>query len=514
MRPRAGGREARPAAAAGRAPRLGEWPAGAPRPGAAGNPQSGGPQSAPGDDGAPAGSGAASSARPRPGVGRPHPAPVAGWSPWTELDLGLGAAPGACGANMWQGVTPAAAPKRHASAARDARIRWSARDRRPGLARGLAVGRRARTRAAGCLAAGAPPVAVGRREAPEGAQSHLDVPMAQADPARVGVPLQVRRRPAPARPTTRRRGLGEAPAAPRARWPRPPPWRPPSTGCGARVQVQKGTRPDDALVVDPPPGLHATARARILTDRRNSGGRPGAPGPLGSSDPTSSAAPWAPGEMKEGGCLPDRAGHPRPGLPREDRRAADVGRQAQAYLYTVAQGHDHPAIRDAAHRPLTMSCPAEAGPRPPRARRGRAPPKAPERTGKRSLVTLARRPPGAMFGGGNRATSPLEPAEYYPLAVGNSWTYSPTRSATTANPPSPSSQDFGIGPVDVHKSCFGRTPTAPGRSATSSASRWSGEDRTSVVSVMVSTPRSSTLTSRSLHWRGLDHCLTVETTNR
>ncbi|HEY8209810.1 MAG TPA: hypothetical protein VIG99_20120 [Myxococcaceae bacterium] len=125
----------------------------------------------------------------------------------------------------------------------------------------------------------------------------------------------------------------------------------------------------------------------------------------------------------------------------------------------------------------------------------------------------------AMFGGkpgGN--WKPLEPAEYYPLAVGNSWTYS----ANMLGDHSESTvtivkQDFGWF-VDDHKSRFKvdayglrdekryliRAPLEVGKAWTSVVSVQSVEH-----AKIVDTDESVTVLAGVF-----DHCLTVETSNR
>jgi hypothetical protein len=126
----------------------------------------------------------------------------------------------------------------------------------------------------------------------------------------------------------------------------------------------------------------------------------------------------------------------------------------------------------------------------------------------------------AMFGGGKPASEwkPLEPAAYYPLAVGNSWTYSANvlgnHSETTV---SIVKQDFGWF-VDDHKGRFKvdayglrdekryliRSPLAEGKTWTSVVSVQSVEH-----AKILSTDESVTVLAGVF-----DHCLTVETTNR
>lgn len=126
----------------------------------------------------------------------------------------------------------------------------------------------------------------------------------------------------------------------------------------------------------------------------------------------------------------------------------------------------------------------------------------------------------AMFGGGKPGSDwkPLEPAAYYPMAVGNSWTYSANvlgnHSETTI---AIVKQDFGWF-VDDHKGRFKvdayglrdekryliRTPLAEGKTWTSVVSVQSVEH-----AKIVGTDDSVTVLAGVF-----DHCLTVETTNR
>jgi hypothetical protein len=124
----------------------------------------------------------------------------------------------------------------------------------------------------------------------------------------------------------------------------------------------------------------------------------------------------------------------------------------------------------------------------------------------------------AMFGNAKPSWKPLEPAEYYPLAVGNSWKYS-------ANMLGDHSEDtititrseFGWF-VDDHKSrltvdAYGlrddkryliRTPLEVGKGWTSQVSVQSVER-----AKIVDTDEAVTVLAGAF-----DHCLTVETTNR
>jgi hypothetical protein len=126
----------------------------------------------------------------------------------------------------------------------------------------------------------------------------------------------------------------------------------------------------------------------------------------------------------------------------------------------------------------------------------------------------------AMFGGGKPTSNwkPLEPAAYYPLAVGNAWTYSANVLGNHSEETiTIVKQDFGWF-VDDHKSrlkvdAYGlrdekryliREPLAAGKSWTSIVSVQSVEH-----AQIVGVDDSITVLAGVF-----DHCLTVETTNR
>lgn len=126
----------------------------------------------------------------------------------------------------------------------------------------------------------------------------------------------------------------------------------------------------------------------------------------------------------------------------------------------------------------------------------------------------------AMFGGGKPASDwkPLEPAAYYPLAVGNSWTYSANVLGNHSEDTiTVVKNDFGWF-VDDHKSrlkvdAYGlrderryliREPLAVGKAWTSVVSVQSVEH-----AKIVGVDDSVTVLAGVF-----DHCLTVETSNR
>jgi len=200
-------------------------------------------------------------------------------------------------------------------------------------------------------------------EVPEGAlRLTLDLPMAQAEPAKVGALLQVRRRSGAGSARYEAEGVGEA--------------SPGERGEGAvraaleraldralrhaRVQLQAADKPDDALVKDlasKDPEVHASA-VRVLTDRRNPAVAQALLDQLGAEDQDEvRRAIGALVEMKEKRAVPPliELGNGRdPIFLREVIYALGGigGDEAQAYLYTVAQGHDQPAIREAAQQAL------------------------------------------------------------------------------------------------------------------------------------------------------------------
>lgn len=204
-------------------------------------------------------------------------------------------------------------------------------------------------------------------EAPEGAlKLTLDVPLAQADPARVGVLLQLRRRgPAGAGPGTARyeaEGVGEAPSSAQGEVAVKTALEAAIDQAlrRARVQLQAAEKSDDALVKDLASKDSTTrgAAVRILTDRRNPAVTQALLDQLGSSDPDEvRRAIGALVEMKEKRAVPpliELGNAHDPVFLREViyALAGIGGDEAQAYLYTVAQGHDHPAIREAAQQAL------------------------------------------------------------------------------------------------------------------------------------------------------------------
>jgi HEAT repeat protein len=206
-------------------------------------------------------------------------------------------------------------------------------------------------------------------EAPDGAlKLTLDVPLAQADPIRVGVLLQIRRRspshsgPGPGSSHYETEGAAEAPSGAQGE-------AAVTTALQsavdqalgrARVQVQAADRSDDALVKDltSQDTTIRGAAVRVLTERRNPAVVQALLDELGSSDPDEvRRAIGALVEMKEKRAVPQliELGNAHdPVFLREViyALAGIGGDEAQAYLYTVAQGHDHPAIREAAQQAL------------------------------------------------------------------------------------------------------------------------------------------------------------------
>jgi len=97
---------------------------------------------------------------------------------------------------------------------------------------------------------------------------------------------------------------------------------------------------------------------RVLTDRRNPAVVQALLGQLGGSDPDEvRRAIGALVELKEKRAVPlliELGNAHDPVFLREViyALAGIGGEEAQAYLYTVAQGHDNPAIRDAAQQAL------------------------------------------------------------------------------------------------------------------------------------------------------------------
>jgi len=201
-------------------------------------------------------------------------------------------------------------------------------------------------------------------EPPEGAlKLTLDVPLAQTDPARVGVLLQLRRRGSPTSSARyEAEGMGEAPSGAQGE-------AAVKTALEAaidqalrraRVQLQAADKSDDALVKDltSKDSTIRGAAVRILTDRRNPAVTQALLDQLGSSDPDEvRRAIGALVEMKEKRAVPpliELGNAHDPVFLREViyALAGIGGEEAQAYLYTVAQGHDHPAIREAAQQAL------------------------------------------------------------------------------------------------------------------------------------------------------------------
>ncbi|HEY8209811.1 MAG TPA: HEAT repeat domain-containing protein [Myxococcaceae bacterium] len=202
-------------------------------------------------------------------------------------------------------------------------------------------------------------------EPPEGAlKLTLDVPMAQADPPRVGVRLQLRPRAAASSSATRyeSEGIGEATAgaqgesAVRAAL---------ETAIDqalrrARVQLQAAGKTDDALVKDlaSPDSTVRDSAVRVLTDRRNPAVVQALLDQLGGGDADDvRRAIGALVELKETRAVPpliELGNAHDPVFLREViyALAGIGGEEAQAYLYTVAQGHDNAAIREAAQQAL------------------------------------------------------------------------------------------------------------------------------------------------------------------
>jgi len=203
---------------------------------------------------------------------------------------------------------------------------------------------------------------------PEGAlKLTLDIPLAQENPARVGVLLQLRRRAPPSSagpgsPRYEAEGVGEAPSGAQGEVALKSALEAAVDQAlrRARVQLQAAGKSDDALVKDlaSKDSTIRGAAVRILTDRRNPAVTQALLDQLGSSDPDEvRRAIGALVEMKETRAVPQliELGNAHdPVFLREViyALAGIGGDEAQAYLYTVAQGHDHPAIREAAQQAL------------------------------------------------------------------------------------------------------------------------------------------------------------------
>jgi len=196
----------------------------------------------------------------------------------------------------------------------------------------------------------------GREPAPEGAiRLALELTAAQGAPVRVGVLLQVRRRSDPAPASYQVNAVGEGSSAQGAlekaieRVLR-----------GARLQLLAAAKSDEDLVKDlasSDSAVHLSA-VRVLTDRRNPAVVQALLDQLGSDDLDEvRRAIGALVELKERRAVPPliELGSSRDlGFLLEVLYALGEigGDEAQAYLYTVAQGHDQAAVREVAQQAL------------------------------------------------------------------------------------------------------------------------------------------------------------------
>ena len=196
----------------------------------------------------------------------------------------------------------------------------------------------------------------GGESAPEGAlRLSLELSVAQGAPSRVGALLHVRRRSGPVPASYQVDAVGEGSSIEAA------------LGMaieralrGARLQLQAAERPDEDLVRDMASGNPAVrlSAVRVLTDRRNPVVVQALLDQLGGDDPDEvRRAIGGLVELKEKRAVPPliELGNSRdPGFMLEVLYALGGigGEEAQAYLYTVAQGHDQAAVREAAQQAL------------------------------------------------------------------------------------------------------------------------------------------------------------------